>query len=150
MYEIRSAHEVEIVGLLTTVTKLFDRVSMHGVRRKILQAQAAAGLPLTVVMIPALCPNEIYEARVVSAMDLACRDGFKTVAFGDCFLEDIRTYRESNLAKAKMAAVFSPWQSPTSDLAVVMVTGGLRAIVVCIDPGNSTRQSCAAFATRVI
>ena len=104
MYEIRSAHEVEIVGLLTTVTKLFDRVSMHGVRRKILQAQAAAGLPLTVVMIPALCPNEIYEARVVSAMDLACRDGFKTVAFGDCFLEDIRTYRESNLAKAKILA----------------------------------------------
>jgi hypothetical protein len=66
------------------------------------------------------------------------------------FLEDIRTYRESNLAKVNMAAVFLPGQSPTPDLAVAMVTGGLCAIVVCIDPGNSTRHSRAASTTRVI
>ena len=118
---------------------------MHGVRRKILQAQAAAGLPLTIVMIPSLCPNEIYEARMVSAMDMARGGGIKTVAFGDLFLEDIRTYRESNLAKVNMAAVFLPGQSPTPDLAVAMVTGDLPAIVVCIDP----RQLDASFAGRV-
>jgi diphthamide synthase (EF-2-diphthine--ammonia ligase) len=126
------------------VTEPFDRASMHGVRRKTLKSQASAGLPLTVVMIPWSCPNEIYEAGMVSAIDMARGGGIKTVAFGDLFLEDIRTYLESNLAKVNMAAVFSPWQSPTENLVVAMVTGGLRAIVVCTDQ----RQLVASFAGR--
>jgi uncharacterized protein (TIGR00290 family) len=145
LHEIRSADEVEVVGLLTTVTEPFDRVSMHGVRRQILQAQAAAaGLPLTEVMIPSPCPNEIYEARMVSAMDVAREDGIRTVAFGDLFLEDIRAYREANLAKVSMTAIFPLWQKPTPDLAAAMVGGGLRAIIVCVDP----RQLDASFAGR--
>ena len=145
LHEIRLADEVEVVGLLTTVTEPFDRVSMHGVRRQILQAQAAAaGLPLTEVMIPSPCPNEVYEARMVSAMDAAREDGIRTVAFGDLFLEDIRAYREANLAKVSMAAVFPLWQRPTPDLAVAMVAQGLRAVIVCVDP----RQLDASFAGR--
>ena len=117
---------------------------MYGFRRQVLQAQAAAGSPLTKVMIPSPCPNEVYEVRMVSAMDTARADGIKTFAFGDLFLEDIRAYREFNLAKVNMAAVFPLWQKPTPDLAVALATGGLRAIVVCINP----RQLDASFAGR--
>jgi uncharacterized protein (TIGR00290 family) len=118
---------------------------MHGVRRQILQAQAAAaGLPLTEVMIPSPCPNEVYETRMVSAMDAARKDGIETIAFGDLFLEDIRAYREANLAKVDMSAVFPLWQQPTRALARDMVAGGLRAVVVCVDP----KQLDASFAGR--
>ena len=98
LHEIRSADEVEVVGLLTTMTEPFVRASMHGVSRKTLESQAAAGLPLTVVMIPSPCQNEIYGAGIVSAIDMARRSGNKTFTFGDLFLEDIRTYYEPNVA----------------------------------------------------
>jgi len=84
---------------------------------------------------------------MVSAMDMVRGERIKTVAFGDLFLEDIFTYRESNIAKVNMAVVFPSWQSPTPNLAVAKVTGGggaLRAIVFCIDP----RQLDTSFAGR--
>ena len=146
LHQIRTANDYEVAGLLTTVTEPFDRVSMHGVRREILQAQAAAaGLPLHEVMIPSPCPNEVYEARMTVAMKAARDDDIKTVAFGDLFLEDIRSYRETNLAKVDMGAVFPLWRRPTSDLAKQMIAGGLRAAVVCLDP----RHLDAAFAGRL-
>ncbi len=146
LHQLRLADDVQVAGLLTTVTEAFDRVSMHGVRRAILQAQAAAaGLPLHEVTIPSPCPNEIYEARMTSAMNAAREDGIRTVAFGDLFLEDIRSYREANLAKVGMSAVFPLWQCPTPDLARQMVAGGLRAAVVCVDP----RRLDASFAGRL-
>jgi hypothetical protein len=113
LHEIRSANEVEVVGLLTTVTEPFDRASMHGVRCKNLQSQAAAGLPLTVVIVPSPCLNGAYEADMVLAKDMARGDGTKTVALGDLLLEDICTYREPNLAKVNMVAMISPQQKPT-------------------------------------
>jgi hypothetical protein len=75
-------------------------------------------------MIPSPCLKEVYEARMVSAMDMVRGERIKTVAFRDLFLEDICTYREPNIAKVNMAVVFPPWQSPTPDLAVAKVTGG--------------------------
>ncbi|MEK9947296.1 MAG: ATP-binding protein [Alphaproteobacteria bacterium] len=146
LHQLRLKGDVEVVGLLTTVTEAFDRVSMHGVRRTILRAQAeAAGLPLTEIVIPAPCPNEVYEERMATAMHAAREDGIRTVAFGDLFLEDIRGYREANLAKVGMSAVFPLWQCPMPDLARQMIAGGLRAAVVCVDP----RRLDASFAGRL-
>lgn len=146
LHQLRLADDVEVAGLLTTVTEIFDRVSMHGVRRAILQAQAtAAGLPLHEVTIPSPCPNEIYEERMTTAMHAVREDGIRTVAFGDLFLEDIRGYREANLAKVGMSAVFPLWQCPTPDLARQMIAEGLRAAVVCVDP----RRLDASFAGRL-
>jgi uncharacterized protein (TIGR00290 family) len=134
LHEARSAGEFEIAGALTTVTETFDRVSMHGVRAELLRAQLeAARLIPTIVRIPFPCPNEIYEARMGAAMNDARAAGVTHVIFGDLFLEDIRAYREAQLARIGIEAVFPLWQKPTGALAREMIDEGLRAHLVCVD-----------------
>ena len=143
LHTLRSDPSYEVVGLLTTVTEPYDRVSMHGVRRQILNAQAvAAGLPLVEVPIPAPCPNEVYEQRMTAALDAAREQGIETFAFGDLFLEDIRAYRESRLATVGASAIFPLWLKPTDALAQHMVSGGLRAVIVCVDPRQLDGSFC--------
>jgi uncharacterized protein (TIGR00290 family) len=137
--------DVDIVGLLTTVTDAYDRISMHGVREELLHAQAAAvQLPLHVVRIPAPCPNEVYNERMQEALDLARRDGITHVVFGDLFLDEIRVYRERQLARVGMTGVFPLWKRDTAELAREMISSGLQALLVCIDP----RRMPAALAGR--
>jgi uncharacterized protein (TIGR00290 family) len=134
LHELRRLGEFEIVGAVTTVTENFSRVSMHGVREILLREQlAAARLEPHVVRIPFPCPNEIYEARMAAAMGDAKARGVTHVIFGDLFLEDIRAYREAQLAKAGMIAVFPLWQRPTGLLAREMIAAGVAAHLVCVD-----------------
>jgi len=127
--------DVRVTGLLTTVTEGFERVSMHGVRRELLQRQAEGiGLPLQEVRIPPQCVNPIYEARMGRAMQAACERGIHRVAFGDIFLQDLRAYREKNLAKIGMEAVFPIWKRDTRELARSFVELGFKARAVCVDP----------------
>ena len=133
LHEVRRDGHFEIVGALTTVTETFSRVSMHGVREELLRRQlAAAALDPVIVRIPNSCPNEIYEAKMASAMQDAKAAGVTHVIFGDLFLEEIRAYR-AQLAKAGMAAIFPLWQRPTKALALEMIESGLRAHLVSID-----------------
>jgi uncharacterized protein (TIGR00290 family) len=126
---------VRIAGLLTTVTEEYDRISMHGVRRALLEQQAESlGLPLHVVLIPPECVNATYEARMKDALEQHLARGVRRVAFGDIFLEDLRVYREQNLAKVGMEAVFPIWKRDTRELARELIRLGFRAIAVCIDP----------------
>lgn len=137
----RRQQELTIVGLLTTVTDAYARVSMHGVREELLQGQAeAAELPLHVVRIPAPCPNEVYEAAMQEALEGAARAGVTHVVFGDLFLEDIRAYRERQLARIGMHAVFPLWRKDTATLARDMTAGGLQAYLVCVDPRRVPKQ----------
>jgi hypothetical protein len=107
VHVLRSRAEYQLAGLLTTVTKDFDRVSMHGVRRELLERQAKAlELPLVVVEIPSPCSNEVYEAEMAKAIDSALDAGVSAMAFGDLFLEDVRAYRERMLARVKLKPVF--------------------------------------------
>jgi uncharacterized protein (TIGR00290 family) len=134
LHEVRRSGEFEITGSVTTVTENFARVSMHGVREELLLAQLeAANLPPRIVRIPFPCPNEIYEARMSAAMAAAKTEGVRHVIFGDLFLEDIRAYRETQLAKAGMTAVFPLWQRPTAALAREMIDAGVKAHLVCVD-----------------
>jgi len=129
------AHEVDIVGLVTTVTAAFDRVAMHGVRRELLVRQAAAlGLPLLTVEIPSPCPNDVYEQAFGAALLRARNDGITHVVFGDLFLEDIRAYRERQLAALGMTPVFPLWGRPTAALAREMLASGISARLTCVDP----------------
>ena len=99
---------------MTTVTDTFARVSMHGVREELLRAQLdAAGLPAIIVRIPYPCPNEIYEREMAAAMQDAKARGVTHIIFGDLFLEDVRAYRERQLAGSGMTPVFPLWQRPT-------------------------------------
>ncbi len=141
LWELRRRGEVEVVGLLTTVTAAFDRVSMHGVRRSLLERQArAAGLPLRVVEIPSPCPNAVYERRMGEAVRALRGQGVEAVAFGDLFLEDIRAYREEKLAGTGLRPIFPLWGRPTDLLAREIVREGFDARIVCLDPRKVARE----------
>lgn len=134
LHEVRSVGEVEVAGLLTTVNAAAGRVAMHGVRRVLLEAQAAAlGLPLHVVELPWPCPDPIYEQLMSAAMDAARQWDVSRVIFGDLFLEDIRAYREASLAGTGMTPVFPLWRRPTAELAREILASGIRAVITCVD-----------------
>lgn len=141
LYVARQQDEVEIVGMLTTITETFGRVSMHGVREVLLDAQAAAaGLPVTKVGIPSPCPNEVYEAKMAAAMDDAKAQGVTHMVFGDLFLEDIREYRLAKLTPIGVECVFPLWLRDTTELANEMVAAGLRATITTVDPKKLDRS----------
>jgi uncharacterized protein (TIGR00290 family) len=146
LHELRRTGELELAGLVTTVNEAFARVAMHGVREALLERQAeAAGLPLWKVPLPHPCPNEVYEERMAALIERARSAGVVAMAFGDLFLEDIRAYRERQLAGTGIEPVFPLWARPTPALARDMVGAGLRARLVCVDP----RQLDRRFAGRV-
>jgi uncharacterized protein (TIGR00290 family) len=134
LYEIQRAGVWEIQGLLTTVTRDYDRVCMHGVPTAVLEQQAAAlGLPLEKVYLDASGSQEAYEAKMRTYL-ADCRDrGIETMIFGDLFLEDVRHYRERNLAQAGMEPVFPLWGQDTRALAERFLHAGFRAIITCVD-----------------
>jgi uncharacterized protein (TIGR00290 family) len=135
LHVLRSDPRYEVVALLTTITRDFDRVSMHGVRRELLEAQAsAAGLPLWKIEIPSPCSNDEYDALMRAAVERAVGEGIECIAFGDLFLRDIREYREQRLAGCGIQPIFPLWLRPTDRLAAEMIDGGLRARISCIDP----------------
>jgi uncharacterized protein (TIGR00290 family) len=145
LHVMRQRGDFEITALLTTINRAHNRVAMHAVRESLLDAQAAAaGLPLVKVGIPSPCPNEIYERAMSEAMAQAGAEGVTHIIFGDLFLEDIRKYREENLAKCSIAPVFPLWGLDTRLLAQEMLAGGLRAYLTCVDP----KKLDATFAGR--
>jgi uncharacterized protein (TIGR00290 family) len=146
LHVLREAGDVDVVGLLTTVNREFDRVAMHAVRREVLEQQAVvANLPLLDVPLPWPCSNEAYEAAMEAALTQAKRRfGITHVAYGDLFLEDVRAYREDSLRATGLEPLFPLWGLPTRPLAEEMIAGGLRAVLTCVDP----RWLPAAFAGR--
>ena len=141
LHEIRKSGELEIIGLLTTVTSEFARVSMHGVREVLLDRQAdALALPCWKVPIPSPCPNEVYEREMACVLAEVGRLGVDRVVFGDLFLEDLRRYREAKLGEIGMSAVFPLWMRDTASLAREMVASGLEATITCLDPRRVDRS----------
>ena len=139
----RRRPDLEVVGLLTTITHTFGRVSMHGVRECLVEAQARAlDLPLHRVLIPYPCPNEVYEAEMAKAVAEAQEGGVTRMVFGDLFLSDVRAYREEKLAGTGIEAVFPLWGSDTRALAEGMIAAGVRAYLTCLDP----RKVCRGLA----
>jgi uncharacterized protein (TIGR00290 family) len=135
LWRLQRDSRFRVAGLLTTVTEGYERISMHGVRNSLLEAQSVAlGLELLKVWIPPQCPNELYEQRMTEAVDRMKARGIHAVAFGDLFLEDIRAYRERQCAAAGIAPHFPIWGEPTPALARRMVAEGFRATICCIDP----------------
>jgi uncharacterized protein (TIGR00290 family) len=135
LYEAQRLGLADIVGVLTTVNEVYDRVAMHGVRHALLDRQIKAlGLPAMKIMLPSPCSNEVYEARMAEACAALKARGIDHMVFGDLYLEDIRAYREEKLAGAGMKGIFPLWQRPTRALAHEMIASGLVAHLVCVDP----------------
>ena len=135
LHALLQRKDVRIAALLTTVTEGYERISMHGVRRELLERQAQSiGLPLHEVRIPPQCVNPVYEARMEEALRVHLDSGVRTVAFGDIFLEDLRAYREKNLARIGMTAIFPNWKRDTRELVSSFHANRFRAVAVCVDP----------------
>jgi len=135
LWKLQQDPQYAIVGLLTTLTEEYDRVSMSGVRRELLRRQAAAlDLPVQEVWIPPQCINPVYEARMGEAVRQLKIDGVEAMAFGDLFLEDVRQYRERQMAPTGLSCVFPIWGEATVPLSRWMIASGLRATLVCVDP----------------
>jgi uncharacterized protein (TIGR00290 family) len=144
---LREDPRFEVVALMTSVTREYDRISIHGVRRVLLEAQVAAtGLPLIEVTLEPQCSNDAYEAAFLDAAG-RLRDDFPdvaTVGFGDLFLEDVRTYREGLLRRAGLTGCFPLWGRDTRQLAREFIAAGFVAHLACVD----TTQLDARFAGR--
>lgn len=145
LVRLRRHPELEVTGLLVSFNADADRVSMHAVRRELVQAQAARlSLPMHPVDLPSPCPNETYESKMAAALEAAAASGVTDIAFGDLFLEDVRAYRERTMVGTGLGTMFPLWHSPTPELAREMVDSGIRAVVTCVD----TRQLDGSFAGR--
>lgn len=135
LYKLQQQTEYEVVGLVTTLNQSADRVAMHAVRRQILEQQAvAAGLELYPINLPSPCSNSDYERIMAGFIEQVTAMGIAHMAFGDLYLEDIRAYRERQLADTGITPVFPLWQIPTRQLAHEMIDAGLVAHLTCVDP----------------
>ena len=138
LHELLREGEHEIVALLTSVSEEFRRISHHGVRESLLDEQAEAiGIPLRKVYLPSSenggCTNNVYEAIMAKEM-AACRDeGIFTIGFGDLFLEDLRAWREANLARSGMRGIFPIWKRDTAKLARDVITLGFKAYLSSVE-----------------
>lgn len=144
---LRQRDDIEVVGLVTTITEGYERIAMQGIRVDVLRAQAAAArLPVIEARMPQRADNATYEAVFADALRRARErwPALSHVAFGDLFLADIRAYREAQCARLGWEPVFPLFGTDTAALARVMIAGGLRAHLCCVD----TQQLDAAFAGR--
>lgn len=144
---LKSDPSVEVVALLTTVTVDYDRVHIHGVRRELLRRQAASlGIEVYEVSLPAKATNQQYETAVSETLTQlrSQHPGPKHIAFGDLFLEDVRAYREAQLAPLGWTPLFPVWGKNTNELACQFVNDGYKAVLVCVD----NTQLAAEFSGR--
>src|SRR5882672_10493097 len=134
LYDIQRARKYRVAALLTTVTRDYDRISMHGVRRVLLEKQAdSLGLPLHQVLISKDATNEEYEMKMGEAFSVYREKGIDSIVFGDLFLEDIRAYREQFLARHHMRGLFPVWKRDTGIFIKQFLELGFRAVVSCVD-----------------
>jgi len=133
LYHALKNGSYSIEKLVTNVNSQYHRVSMHGVREELLELQAASiSIPLQKLVLPDQPSMIEYESQMVQTMMQLQKEGFTHNLFGDIFLEDLKTYREIQLAKAQMNAVFPLWKRDTAQLMQEFIELGFKAIVVCV------------------
>ena len=134
LYEIQKSSNYRVAALLTTITREYDRISMHGVRRVLLERQAASlGLPLHQVLISKGANNEEYEMEMAQAFSEYQRNGIDSVVFGDLFLEEIKAYRDQFLTRYRMKGLYPIWRRNTTDLIKEFIELGFKAVLSCVD-----------------
>jgi uncharacterized protein (TIGR00290 family) len=134
LYEILNTGSYEVLELLTTVTKDYDRISIHGVRRVLLEQQARSlGFSLEKMFISKGASDEEYEREIVRILTRHLASGVFSAVFGDIFLEDVRKYREQTLTKIGMKGIFPLWKRNTLELASAFIDLGFKAVITCVD-----------------
>ena len=147
LQRLRASTEYEVTALLTSVTREYDRVSIHGVRRSLLERQAASlGLPLIEIALEPRSTNDAYEKAFLAALDelAVAHPAVRHIAFGDLYLRDVRAYRDRLLEDTAYRGLYPLWERPTRELADSFIAAGFAATLVCVD----TTQIDARFAGR--
>ena len=134
LYYLLRDENISVAHLLTTINETQQRVSMHGVRRTLLEAQLKAiGLPYSIVGIPEQCINTTYESIMRQATDVLLQDGFEYAAFGDIFLEDLKQYREQQLTQVGLKGLFPLWKRESISIVDEFIDLGFKAITVSVN-----------------
>lgn len=142
----RALSQFEICYLLTTINERWQRISMHGIRRELLLKQAESiGIELVEVFLPEIASMEIYEQKMEEALNFLIERGVSHAVFGDIFLEDLKKYREDQLGKKNLKAVFPIWGRQTTSLIREFIDLGFKAIVVCVDASKLDKSFCGRF-----
>jgi len=147
LYKVQQSGQYDVQTLLTTVSEPHRRISMHGVRVALLEQQAASlGLPCHQLLLPETPTMAAYEQRLTAALQQLKSHGATASIFGDIFLEDLRRYREAQLARLELQAVFPLWGVPTGELVREFLALGFKTITTCVNEKYLDRS----FAGRVI
>jgi uncharacterized protein (TIGR00290 family) len=165
LHHARQTHpDIHIAKLVTCISQAYDRVSMHGVRRQLIEDQAKAiGLPVEFIVIPrhdnSTCsmahtvpgtdfpPNDIYSRTMLAAFERLKTEGVGVIVFGDIFLEDLREYREKLLAHVGLEGRYPLWKRDTGVLFDEFLQLGFRAVTVCVNTERLTEGHCGQFLT---
>jgi uncharacterized protein (TIGR00290 family) len=147
LYEIQKSNDYRVAALLTTVTRDYDRISMHGVRRMLLEKQAESlGVPLHRVLITKGATNQEYETNLIEAVSKYRDQGIDSIVFGDLFLQDIRTYRDQFLARHNLRGIYPVWMRNTTEFIKQFIELGFKAVLTCVD----SKVLDQSFAGRII
>jgi uncharacterized protein (TIGR00290 family) len=134
LFELLQQREYEISCLLTSVNTAYNRVSMHGLRIELLEQQAKEiGLPLKQIRLPEMPGMEDYNREMFTMMKQLKSEGNDYSIFGDIFLEDLKVYRENQLAQVAMHGVFPIWKRNTTELIQEFIDKGFKAVLVCVN-----------------
>jgi uncharacterized protein (TIGR00290 family) len=151
--------DLQVVKLVTCMSGAYDRVSMHGVRRRLVEDQAdALGLPVDFIVIPhqddqpcpiahttpgtTFPPNDVYTPTMLAALERLKAEGIEAIVFGDIFLEDLRAFREQLLRQSGLEGCYPLWGRDSTELFDEFVDLGLRAVVVCVDSERLPEEHC--------
>jgi uncharacterized protein (TIGR00290 family) len=149
LFEIQRKRRYSVSSLLTTITGDYSRISMHGVREILLEKQAeATGIPLKKIYIPANCADEVYARIMEIEMKELKASSINTIAFGDIFLQDVREYREKNLEKVGMKAIFPLWGKDSRKVVNEFLDSGFKAVVTTVDPRKLSPDFCGRLLDR--
>jgi uncharacterized protein (TIGR00290 family) len=133
LYEIQKTQDYRVAALLTTVTRDYDRISMHGVRRSLLERQAVfLGVPLHEVLITKAATNQEYETNLLKAISTYRDQGIDSIVFGDLFLEDIKAYRDQFLARHDLLGIYPVWMRDTTEFIRKFIALGFKAVTTCV------------------
>ncbi|MEH6656739.1 diphthine--ammonia ligase [Leeuwenhoekiella marinoflava] len=147
LYKVLAEKEFNITKLVTTVNADVDRVSMHGLRKELLDLQAERlRLPLEKIQLAGNVTMAEYSEILGAAAKRSVSEGNTHSIFGDIFLEDLKNYREEQLAQVGLKAVFPLWKKDTKELITEFIDLGFKAITVCVN-GKYLDQS---FAGRIV